>query len=80
MELRLSHELRDFVDDVFSEESICRRGLFSASGLRDLFSLYQNGAYPYEVIWQFVILELWLRKVFDRASEYSQGRPSLIPV
>lgn len=75
----LSQELREIVDDVFSIESIRRRGVFSEIGMKDLYLAYQNGSYPYEVIWQFVILELWLRKVFDYCAGISQERPFLIP-
>jgi len=76
----LSNELREIVDDVFSAESVRRRGVFSVTGMKNLFHAYQDGDYPYEVIWQFVILELWFRSVFDCDSNISQEWSFLISV
>lgn len=58
----MRHELKPVVEDVFSESSLENRGLFGLKPIQDLYHQFQQGLISYEVIWQFVILELWMRK------------------
>ena len=57
--------LRPVVEDALSPTSVRRRGLFAPEPLARLYRRFQEGRYPYEVVWQFVVLELWLRQVLD---------------
>lgn len=65
MEDWMRKALKPIVDDTFSEESVKKRGLFSHTTLGRLYKDFQDGAYPYEVIWQFSMLELWMRRFLD---------------
>jgi asparagine synthase (glutamine-hydrolysing) len=59
--------LRDVMDDVFSAESIDRRGLFGAEPLRAVYNDFRAGNGPYMRAWALVTLELWLRQTMDEA-------------
>jgi len=63
----MKNELREVVEDTFSQESIRRRGLFNPTRLQALYQSFLKGHQDYPTIWQFVILELWLRKYLDEA-------------
>ena len=62
----MKNELRPVLEDVFSPSSLNRRGLFRVEGLRKFYHEFLQGRMPYETIWQFVVLELWLRRTMDR--------------
>ncbi len=64
----MQKELKDVVEDALSHETVQKRGLFLPKGVRSLYHGFLKGRYGYPVIWQLVVLELWLRKVFDRRS------------
>lgn len=68
-EFPLSHwmknELREVVEDALSIESVTRRGLFNPVRVQELYRSFLKGHQDYPTIWQFVILELWLRKYLD---------------
>jgi len=64
----LGKELKAIVEDVFSEQSIRRRGLFNYNALRRVYEKYyqSGGAYvSWRRIWSLVVLELWLRLFYD---------------
>jgi len=65
MEYWMKNELKEIVEDVLSEKSINKRGFFSVEGIHFLYNDFKNGNISYPVIWQFVVLELWLRKNYD---------------
>ena len=58
----MKHELKPVVEEVLSEFSVKQRGLFDNKEIQGLLRQFQQGLIPYEVVWQFVILELWMRK------------------
>ena len=68
MAVWMQNELRPVVEDTLGATSVRRRGLFDDNGIRKLYEGFFGGRYPYETIWQFVILELWLRQVFDTSA------------
>lgn len=63
----MKHELRDVIEDVFSTASLKRRALFRVDRLQQLYAGFLRNRIPYETIWQFVVLELWLRQSLDRS-------------
>ena len=73
MEKWMKGELREVVEDAFSLESIRRRGFMTENGLRNLYDGFLRGEVGYPVIWQMVVLELWMRDTLDGAC--SAGLP-----
>ncbi|NDJ51536.1 MAG: asparagine synthase (glutamine-hydrolyzing) [Chloroflexi bacterium] len=63
----MRHELRDVVEDVFSADSIQRRGLFKQGALQGIYQDFQRGQGPYMRVWALVTLELWMRQFIDQA-------------
>src|ERR1043166_3851394 len=61
----MKHQLRPVVEDTLSDQSVKRRGLFNSARLQNLYRDFLDGHQDYPTIWQFVILELWLRKYLD---------------
>jgi len=62
----MKNELKDIVEDVFSEECIKARGLFEYSNIRLLYDRFLKNELPYPAIWQLVVLELWMREILDQ--------------
>jgi asparagine synthase (glutamine-hydrolysing) len=71
----LKHELRPLVNDVLSESTLRRRGLFDPEGVSRLLDLDRSGridaAYP---ILALVCVELWLRTFLDRGGAIPEIR------
>jgi asparagine synthase (glutamine-hydrolysing) len=65
MSLWMKTVLRDVVEDVFSEEVLRSRSLFSRDEMKLLYLSFLKGHQDYQVIWQFVVLELWMRRYLD---------------
>lgn len=65
-------ELREVVEDTLSEYSVNKRGLFHSKGIRELYRGFLQHRYPYESLWQFVVLELWLREYCDKSANLSK--------
>lgn len=61
MNIWMQNELLSVVEDVFSDKSIKDRGLFETKEMKDLYASFKRGSIPYEIIWKFVTLELWMR-------------------
>jgi asparagine synthase (glutamine-hydrolysing) len=61
MDVWLKGVLKPLVQDVFSKNNILDFGIFNESALNELYKQFQEGKLPYEVIWKFVVLELWMR-------------------
>jgi asparagine synthase (glutamine-hydrolysing) len=61
----MKNELRPVVEDTLSSQSLTRRGLFSTVALQELYRSFLNGHQDYQTVWQFVVLELWMRKYID---------------
>ncbi len=57
----MRHELRDVLEDVFSQRSIERRGLFRYEAARDVYQGFLDGHTPYLRAWSLAVLELWIR-------------------
>ena len=66
-------ELREVVEDTLSPESVRRRGLFDPEGVQSLYRAFEEGRMAYPALWQFVILELWMRETFDAPVAVSQA-------
>lgn len=59
--------LRDVVEDVFSADSIKRRGLFRVEPMQNAYREFLEGQSIYMRVWSLVTLELWMRRFLDRA-------------
>ncbi len=59
-------ELRDVLEDVFSRESVERRGLFRYEATRRLYDEFLAGRSPYMRVWSLAVLELWMRAFIDQ--------------
>ena len=64
----MRHDLRPVVEDALSPASARRRGLFDPDEVSALRADFVDGRHPYPAVWQLVVLELWMRRVFDGAS------------
>jgi asparagine synthase (glutamine-hydrolysing) len=63
----LAHELRPMVDDLLSEATIRRRGLFEPTRVAALVRDFRDGRRDTALqIWQLVTLELWHELFLDR--------------
>ncbi len=58
-------DLRDVLDDVFSAESIQRRGLFQVDAMQAVYDDFRAGSAPYLRAWSLAVLELWMRAYLD---------------
>ena len=67
----MKEDLREVVEEVLSEDSIGRRGIFSVEGVREKYRAFLRGECGYPVVWQFVMLELWMRRTFDHSPAIS---------
>ncbi len=61
-------DLRDVLDDVFSRQSVERRGLFKSEAMVRVYDDFKAGKGPYMRAWALAALELWLRVFFDGAA------------
>jgi asparagine synthase (glutamine-hydrolysing) len=77
MAVWMDQDLRGVVDDALSPESVRRRGLFSPAAISRLRAGYERRMYDSSVIWELVILELWLRATLDHRSRSASLSPSL---
>jgi asparagine synthase (glutamine-hydrolysing) len=66
----LRGELRPMMNDLLSEDSVRRRGLFLPEGVRTLLDLFERRAadvaYP---IWHLLALEVWCREVLENKGQ-----------
>ncbi|MDE0340827.1 MAG: asparagine synthase (glutamine-hydrolyzing) [Nitrospinae bacterium] len=58
-------DLREILEDVLSEESLRRRGIFSPNEVRRRYARFQEGGSAYPLIWFLAVLELWFREMLD---------------
>ena len=58
-------DLREILEDVLSEESLRRRGIFSPQEVRRQYARFREGKLAYPLIWFLAVLELWFREVLD---------------
>ncbi len=61
-------ELREVLDDVFSPQSVKRRGLFNYAAVQAVYEQFLAGGAPYLRAWSLAVLELWMRHFLDGAS------------
>lgn len=64
----LKNDLKPLVDDVFSETTVRKRGLFRYDTMKTLYDAYYRGSGSYiswRKLWAFIILEIWLRLYLD---------------
>jgi len=63
----LRGSLRPLVDELLSEETIKRRGLFNVSEVRRIVAANLSGREDYNLqVFQLLVLELWQREFIDR--------------
>jgi asparagine synthase (glutamine-hydrolysing) len=62
----MENELREVVADALAPHSVRSRGLFSPDEISRLYQGFRDGIYDHSVVWQLVILELWMREVLDK--------------
>lgn len=61
----MKNELKEIVEDTLSEHSIKKRGYFSYQKIQKLYDLFKKDQVSYPVLWQFVVMELWMRQNYD---------------
>ena len=64
----LRKELKPVVDDVFSRESVKRRGIFKYSMIKSIYNQYYSAprkTVSWRKIWSLVALEIWFRAFYD---------------
>jgi asparagine synthase (glutamine-hydrolysing) len=62
----LRAELRPVLSDVFSHQSVSRRGLFDPNTVGELYQRFLRGEEPvYMRVWCLAALELWMRRFVD---------------
>ena len=61
----MRNELREVIEDIFSPRVVRQRGLFNPSPLQELYRSFLSGNQEYMTVWQFVVLELWMRRYID---------------
>jgi asparagine synthase (glutamine-hydrolysing) len=62
----LRTSLRPMIDDLLSEETIKRRGLFDFQEVRRIIELNQSGKEDYNLqVFQILGLEIWMREFLD---------------
>lgn len=62
----LKNELRDCVNDILSDQSLRKRGLFDADAIKDITSGFFEGKAGWPSVWLPFITELWCREVLDK--------------
>ena len=63
----IAHDLRPMVDELLSESTIRRRGLFEPRAIRALIGEDRAGRHDWSLqIWQFLTFELWMQAFLDR--------------
>ena len=68
----LAHDLREMVDDLLSDASISKRGLFRPEAVRRFVDEHRSGAEDWSMqIWQFLTLEHWMRIFLDAGARKS---------
>jgi asparagine synthase (glutamine-hydrolysing) len=58
--------LRPVVEDTLSFNSVHRRGLFNPESISRLYKDFLRDVQSHTTIWQFVVLELWMRQYIDQ--------------
>lgn len=62
----LVRDLQPMVDDLLSEASLCKRGLFDPDPVRRLIYAHRSGREDYSLqIWQLLTLEIWMQTFMD---------------
>ncbi len=70
----LAHDLRELVDDLLSETSIAKRGLFNPAPIRRFIDEQRRGSKDWSMqIWQFLTLEHWMRTFIDASAQKTAG-------
>jgi asparagine synthase (glutamine-hydrolysing) len=74
----LANELRDLIDDLLSESSLRKRGLFRPQAVRRYVNEHRSGAQDWSMqIWQFLTLELWMQTFLDNRSSHVARVPEV---
>lgn len=58
-------DLREILEDVLSEKSLRRRGIFSPQAVRKEYARFKAGKSAYPLIWFLAVMELWFREMLD---------------
>ena len=61
MDVWMKGRLKPLVQDIFSKNYILDIGIFSEKYLIELYRKFNEGKLSYEVIWKFVVLDLWMK-------------------
>lgn len=69
LEIWMKNELKPLVEDTLSETTIKNRGLFKHGEIFRLYQSFLKGELSYPIIWQFVVLELWMQNFLDGNSK-----------
>jgi asparagine synthase (glutamine-hydrolysing) len=62
----LKNDLKEMVNDILSEDSLKKRGLYNPSYVRQLILNNEKGTQDNsQLIWRFMVNELWFRTFFN---------------
>jgi asparagine synthase (glutamine-hydrolysing) len=62
--------LRDILEDTLSDDVVRRRGLFDPAVVADIKRQFLDGHRAWNGPWLLMVLELWMREVFDQNGPY----------
>lgn len=62
--------LRDILEDTLSDDVVRRRGLFDPAVAADIKRQFLDGHRAWNGPWLLMVLELWMREVFDHKGPY----------
>ena len=75
----MRHGLKPLLDEVFSEESVRRRGLFDYRALAVMRTDNDSGQADYgHRLWALLTLELWFRRFIDGRVPFESNTPDPI--
>ncbi len=71
------NDLRETIEDICSESTVNRRGLFNPRQVRQIISDHQDGVRDYNnQLWMLLSLELWQRQYLDSPPGQIPSRPA----
>lgn len=61
MDVWMKGRLKPLIEHAFSKKKIRERGIFNENALIALWQQFESDKLPYEYVWKFVALELWMQ-------------------
>jgi len=63
MDVWMKGVLKPRIQEIFSKKHILDIGIFNNNALLDLYHQFNAGTLSYEIIWKFVVLDLWMKQM-----------------